>query len=134
MRDSDPGFPTDILTAFTVDPALIGYDSPRTKVFYRRHADELPAIPGVQNVGLADMRILTGNESDSGVTVESQGSKPAEKANPYMNSVGPGYFSTLGVPILAGRDFTFQDTDTIQHGVRPDMKVPRVESSRYPGK
>jgi putative ABC transport system permease protein len=126
LRELGPGFPTENLTAFTVDPSLIGYDSPGSKVFYRRLADELTAIPGVQNVGLADMRILTGNESDSGVTVESQGSKPAEKANPYMNSVSPAYFATLGVPILAGRDFTFQDTDTIQHGSRPDMKVPRV--------
>ncbi len=126
LRELGAGFPTENLVAFTVDPSLIGYDSPRSKVFYRRLADELTAIPGVQNVGLADMRILTGNESDSGVTVESQGSKPAEKANPYMNSVGPGYFATLGVPILAGRDFTFQDTETIQHGARPDMKVPRV--------
>ncbi len=125
LRELGPGFPTENLVAFTVDPSLIGYDSPRSKVFYRRLADELTAIPGVQNVGLADMRILTGNESDSGVTVESQGSKPAEKANPYMNSVSPGYFATLGVPMLAGRDFTFQDTETIQHA-SPDIKAPRV--------
>jgi len=126
LRDLGPGFPTENLVAFTVDPSLIGYDSPKAQILYRRLADELAATPGVQNVGLANVRILTGNESDSGVTVESQGSKPAEKANPYMNSVGPGYFATLGVPFLAGRDFTFQDTERIQHGSRPGMTVPRV--------
>ncbi|HEY6392692.1 MAG TPA: ABC transporter permease [Bryobacteraceae bacterium] len=126
LRDLGPGFPTENLVAFTVDPSLIGYDSSKAKVFYRRLADELAAIPGVRNVGLADMRILTGNESDSGITIEAQGSKPAEKAHPYMNAIDPGYFATLGVPILAGRDFTFQDTETIQHGARQDMKVPRV--------
>jgi len=126
LRDLGPGFPTQNLVAFTVDPSLIGYDSPKAKVFYRRLADELAAIPGVRNVGLADMRILTGNESDSGITIESQGSKPRERAHPYMNAVSPDYFATLGVPILAGRDFTFQDTETIQHGARPDSKVPHV--------
>ncbi len=126
LRGLGPGFPTANLVAFTLDPSLNGYDAPKSKVFYRRLADELAAIPGVQNVGLAGVRILTDNEWDSGVIVEGHGSRGREKAQPYMNSIGPGYFATLGVPILAGRDFTFQDTETIQHGEKPDDKVTRV--------
>ena len=43
-----------------------------------------------------------------------------------MNSIGPGYFATLDVPILAGRDFTTKDTDTVQHGEKPEDTAPRV--------
>src|SRR5258708_19617818 len=43
-----------------------------------------------------------------------------------MNSIGPGYFATLGVPILAGRDFSVKDTETVQHGEKPDSLQPRM--------
>jgi predicted permease len=123
LRNLGPGFPTDNLTAFSIDPSLNGYDSPKSKIFFRRLTEEIKAIPGVSDAGLASERILTENESDSSVKIEGHSFKPGESANPYMNSISPGYFATLGVPVLAGRDFRFNDTATIHHG---KFDVPTV--------
>ena len=56
------------------------------------------AVPGVRSVGLASMRILEDNEWDNWVTVEGYHPRATETPDPYMNSVSPGYFATLGVP------------------------------------
>ena len=88
---------------------LNGYDVERGKVFYRRLTEEVASIPGVQSVGLASMRILEGNEWDSSITIEGYQAKPGENMNPYCNAVSPGYFATMGIPLLLGRDFTIKD-------------------------
>jgi predicted permease len=127
LRDLGPGFATGNLAAFNIDPALNGYDNERTKAFYKQLTDEIRAIPGVRSVGLASMRILEDNEWDNWVTVEGfRPSKSSETPDPYMNSIGPGYFATLDVPIVAGRDFTMQDNLTVQHGEKPENLAPRV--------
>src|SRR5258708_37401240 len=104
LRSLGRGFPADHLIGFNVDPALNGYDANRSKAFYLRLAGELAALPGVQSAGLASMRILEDNEWDSGVTVEGATGGTTAVAQPFMNSIGPGYFATMGVPIIAGRD------------------------------
>jgi putative ABC transport system permease protein len=122
LRDLGPGFSPEHLVVFSIDPALSGYDHDRAKQFFRRLTDELSSLAGVNAVGLASMRILTDNEWDSGVTVEGS---PPQRANPYMNSVSPSYFAALGVPVIAGRDFTAQDTDRI-HYAGQDFSSPRA--------
>jgi predicted permease len=126
LRDMGPGFMIGNLIAFQVDPSLNGYNPERCKLFYRQLTDELNAIPGVRSVGVAAMRILEHNESDSWLTIEGYHPKPTETPDAYMNWIGPGYFATLGVPVLAGRDFTPKDTQAVQHGDKPDDTVPRV--------
>ena len=63
------------------------------------------------------MRILEDNEWDSSVTVEGYTPPRAgDHPEPYMNQISPNYFATLHVPIIAGRDFTIQDTQEVKHG------------------
>jgi predicted permease len=124
LKDLGPGFKPDNLVAFNIDPSLNSYDAAKCKVFFRRLADALAAVPGVQSVGLASMRILEDNEWDSSVTIEGYSAKEGENIGAYMNSIGPGYFQALGVPILAGRDFTIKDTEEIKHGPDPDDWSP----------
>jgi predicted permease len=59
------------------------------------------------------------------MNVEGYTSKPGEDMNPQMNGIGPGYFATLGVALLEGRDFTDRDTTTIQHPGIP-FRIPNV--------
>ena len=77
-------------------------------------------------VGLAAVGILQDNEWDSSVTVQGHVAAPQEDVNPYMNSVSPGYFAAMGVPLVAGRDFTLQDTEQIKHGADAEDFAPRV--------
>ena len=97
----------------------------RSKIFYERLTESLRSIPGVQSVGLAAVRILENNEWNSGMTVEGYTPpKPEEHPQPFMNQIGPGYFATLGVPIVAGRDFTINDNRQVKVGPEPDDWTP----------
>ena len=126
LRDLGPGFSSENLVAFNIDPTLNGYDAARSKVFYQQLSDSLAAVPGVRNVGLAQQRILEDNEWDNWVTIEGYRPAANETPDPYMNSISPGYFATLGVPVLTGRDFNFKDTEWQQHGPQPSNISPLV--------
>jgi predicted permease len=120
LREMGPGFSAGNLVAFDLDPSLIGYSSDRCKLFYRQLTAELNSISGVRSTGLARIRILEDDNWDSGVVVEGYHAAPTDTPEAYMNSVSPGYFATLNVPTLAGRDFSERDTQTIQHGDKKD--------------
>ena len=117
LRNLGPGFSPERLVAFQIDPSLNGYTPERLRIFYPQLSDALSSIPGARSVGLASMRILEDNEWDSGMSVEGfTPAKPDEHAQPYMNAIGPNYFATLGVPVVAGRDFTINDRHIVKHG------------------
>ena len=121
LSNLGPGFPAERLVGFNIDPSLNGYSVPPLKIFYQQLTESLNSIPGVQNVGLASMRIMENNEWDSSMTVEGYTpAKPEDRAQPFMNQIGPGYFATLGVPIVAGRDFRLTDNREIKREVHAD--------------
>ncbi|HEV2687309.1 MAG TPA: ABC transporter permease, partial [Bryobacteraceae bacterium] len=126
LRDLGPGFSSENLVSFNIDTASAGYHGTRAKAFFRQLTDSIQGVPGVRSVGLAAIRILEDNEWDNWVTIEGYHPKASETPDPYMNEISPGYFAALGVPMLAGRDFTMKDSETVQHGEKPDSKVPRV--------
>jgi predicted permease len=100
-----PGFSTERLVGFNVDPSLNGYTPQRLDTFYRQLTDTLSALPGVKSVSMASMRIMEDNEWDSGMTAEGYSpTKPDDHPQAYMNQIGPGYFATLGVPSVFLRD------------------------------
>jgi predicted permease len=116
LRALGPGFPAERLIGFQTEPSLNGYTTERTKLFYRKLTDSLSALPGVQSVGLASLRILDGDEWDNSVTVEGYTAPRAgDHPEPFMNSIGPNYFATMGVPLIAGREFTDKDTQRVLH-------------------
>jgi len=129
LRDLGPGFSPERLVGFNLDPSLNGYSNERAKNFYRRLTDELAATPGVRAVSLASMRILEENEWDSSMTAEGYSARADQSPEPYMNAISPGYFATLGVPILQGRDFTIKDTQTISHGHPEDGVFDNVPAT-----
>jgi predicted permease len=105
----DPGFETERLLAFSLDPALNGYPVERRVEILERIRYEIAAEPGVRSVSLAEQALLTNSHSSSTVSVEGYERKEAENMNPNFNGIAPGFFATLGFPLIAGRDFTDAD-------------------------
>jgi predicted permease len=101
----DLGLKTDKLIAFNVSPALSGYTPVRSKLFVKQIRDRVGALPGVAAVAFSNIGLLEGNEWDSSITIEGYAAKPGENLNPYCNAVSPGYFKTMGIPLVLGRDF-----------------------------
>jgi predicted permease len=122
LRDLGPGFPTSNLVSYNLDPSTNGYSAESAKAFYQRLVEEVNSVPGVRSTGLAGKRILDGEAWDLWVTVEGHRLKANEVPNAYVNTINPGYLETLGVPMLAGRNFTSRDTATVLHEL-PDRRV-----------
>ena len=111
LKNTRVGFKDiDNLISFRLDPALNGYSTPRLLEFYRRVLEETRAIPGVKDAGYAAVPVLAGGEWDSTMSVEGHQYKDGDDKQAFMNAVSPGYFSTMGVPLMEGRDFDARDT------------------------
>jgi len=109
LRLLDLGLKTDNLIAFNISPTLSGYTPLQTKAFNRQLVERVRALPGVSAMAFAQIGLLEGNEWDSSMSVEGYEPKPGEHMNPYCNAVSPDYFKTMGIPLLAGRDFDQRD-------------------------
>jgi predicted permease len=110
LENTGPGFSPEHLMAFSVDPSLNSYTDDRTKDFFRRLTDDLQALPGVNSVGLSTMPILQGYGWTNPVIAEGYSADPGQDEPPILDEISPSLFTTLGVPIVAGRDFTPSDT------------------------
>ena len=122
LRLLDLGLKIDNLIAFNVAPTLSGYTPVRTKQFDKQLLDRVSALPGVASVAFAQMGLLEGNEWDSSMSVEGYEPRPGENMNPFCNAVSPGYFKTMGIALLAGRDF--DDRDVRFEKGDPDAQLP----------
>ncbi len=130
LRALGPGFTAERLIGFQIDPGMTGYTSERAKLFFRNLTESLGTLPGVQSVGLAAVRILEDNEWDNSAMVEGYTPPRAgDHPEPYMNSISPNYFATMGVPIVQGRDFTEKDTGRVLHA---KGRPPRNEDYYVP--
>jgi predicted permease len=113
MQQTSPGFLTQGVLATGVDLNGAGYDAPRIKNFEDQLTDRLQAVPGVASVVFA-RKIPFSYRSYSSVPVAVDGYKAAPDELPTLeyNEVGPGYFATIGIPLLSGREFTRDDNES----------------------
>ena len=109
LKGTDPGVALDNLVTFQLAPALSGYDDQRAVNLYNELLDRLRAVSGVHAAGIATVPILSGNEWDSSMSVEGHRPSDGEDMQAFMNAVSPGYFATMKIPLLEGRDFTRLD-------------------------
>ena len=105
----DLGLKADHLVLFSVAPELNGYDTARTRQLFERIEDEFSAQPGVTSVAITMVPVLAGDNWGNSLVVEGFEAGPDTNTNASFNGVGPGYFSTMGIALMGGREFTRAD-------------------------
>ncbi|MGA2326600.1 MAG: ABC transporter permease [Bryobacteraceae bacterium] len=103
------GFRAENLLTFRIDPAAGGYDDQRGLALYRELRERLATLPEVRAVAAASSGPFTGGNSGGSVNVEGYQRKEDEEAGSSWQSASPGYFRAMGIPLLAGREFTERD-------------------------
>jgi macrolide transport system ATP-binding/permease protein len=107
----DPGFRTDNLDIVTINPVLAGYDSDRALQVVRALVDQLRHDPRVAGADVNNYVPLFGGE---GRTIVIDGRDPNDEHNRRFanySPITPGYFQTMGIQLLRGRNFTAQDAE-----------------------
>lgn len=112
LRHVDLGFHTDHLLTFRVDSSAMGEASPQIQNDYESIREGALHEPGVRSVVYASNGLISGDEDSSNITVA--GNPPDNDPGPDYNWITPGFFSTMQVPLLAGREFSPQDSATSQ--------------------
>jgi len=106
----DLGIRADHLTTFTVSPRLNGYDDARAVQFFQDLTARLSVLPGVTLVSAARIPAIAGSASSGNITVEGFTPQRDGDDDSNVNAVGPGYFRTLGIPLIRGREIAESDT------------------------
>jgi predicted permease len=106
----DLGIKIDNVVTFRISPGLNGYEPERAKTFYQRAEQELGSIPGATGVAIARVALLAGNNSSTDVSVEGFPRGPDTDTESRYNEISTGYFRTMGVPLIGGREFATADT------------------------
>ncbi|HEV2689055.1 MAG TPA: FtsX-like permease family protein, partial [Bryobacteraceae bacterium] len=113
IQNISPGFATHNVLNSWVDLVAAGYDAQRTKIFDDALTERLSALGGVQSVAFSRMTPFTFRAAASApIAVDGYEASRDEEPVADYNEVGPGFFATLGIPILAGREFTRADNET----------------------
>jgi predicted permease len=94
----------------TLDPSRSGYKTEQLAAPYRELLGRLQAIPGVRSASISGCTPLEGCGSGSRYMIaEGYVDPPADRRRTVVTFVAPKYFETLGIPLIAGRDFVFRD-------------------------
>jgi len=106
---ADLGIRRDGLVAFKLSPELNGYSAERSGALFDRLEAELRGLPAVVSVSAATIPILAHEGWHNHVQIEGVPSNPDDESSAAVTRPGTDYFRTLGMPLLAGRDFTSGD-------------------------
>jgi len=108
-QEINPGFETERLASMFLNPAGVGYSEAQTEQIYRDVIEKAAAIGGVASAAVSSDPPLGGGLMRS---VIPEGEESAENRGilTLNTTISPGYFQTMGIPLLRGRDFTEFDT------------------------
>jgi putative ABC transport system permease protein len=112
IRTTSPGFSATRVVVTGVSVVAAGYDAPRAKVFQDQLIDRVKSLPGVESAAFARITPLGyGTYSSTPTAVDGYQPPPEEQPSLDYNQVSPGYFATMGIPLVAGREFIRADNE-----------------------
>ena len=104
LQNLDLGYDKERLVVARVDAAVAGYEVSRREPLIRQLLDQIKRLPGVKAATYSENGLFSGSDSGDEIEVEGYVRKGDNDRGSRWDQVGPGYFSTVGVPLLAGRD------------------------------
>ncbi len=124
----DPGFATKGVLLVSLNPQLVGYDEEQTKNFFRQITERVAGLPGVQAASVARLVPLGDSSNSNGpILKEGESLAPGSAGRNIMNNVvSPGYFKTLQVALVAGRDFDERDRKGAQRVIIVNEKMAEM--------
>ena len=125
LKHMDLGFRRDHVLLVTLEPPRSGYSDEQLSRAYENLLAHLEQIPGVRSATISGPGPLSGAGASRFVTVEGHPERPEDRRYVSVNWVAPKYFETLGTPLLAGRDFSFDDRG------RPRVAIINEAMARY---
>ena len=108
IKNVSLGFNPQNILLFGIDPAQDGYKDQRLLDFYQDLSRRIEALPGVRSVGLSVLTLVGSEDSFLKTRIEDQGGNVnnSERTGAHYNWVGPGFFKTMGIPLVIGRIFS----------------------------
>jgi macrolide transport system ATP-binding/permease protein len=112
IQNTSPGFATHGVLTTSVDLTAAGYDTERARNFQDALTDRLQSLGGVQSVAFERVTPFSyTGYSSAPIAVDGYVTAPDEDPTVDYNEVGPGYFATMGIPLVEGREFTRADKE-----------------------
>ena len=109
LHSFDPGFVKENVLLTTVNPALNGYSTDKSRNFYDALLAKTRSLPGVSAASLASDTPISGGWDQNGIEVEGYTPGEGENMACDVTYVSTDYFKVLGIPFVAGRDINEQD-------------------------
>src|SRR5262245_38455184 len=126
----DLGFAAESVIQASINPHASGYKQEQLPDLYRRLLERLNSAPGVSSASMAGSGFRTGTSRSCCISVEGYAHQPDEDRQVQTNRVTPGYFQTMGLPLLIGRDFMPQEAGSKPVGF-PNVAIINETMARY---
>ncbi|WP_415200572.1 ADOP family duplicated permease, partial [Silvibacterium sp.] len=113
LNDIDPGFRVDHLLLVDLNPPTAQYSAEKAIALHEEIARRMAAVPGVESVTASMSALVAGSMSSYGWTPQDGAVRKFDDSS-LTNFVGDHFFATMGIPLIAGRDFGAQDSPTAE--------------------
>ncbi len=129
LESVDVGFERENILIADVDPSNFGYHGHRLRTFYDQLRERAARMTGVRSAALSAMTPMGMYAISRSFSAEAYQRKEGERMIALANSVSTGYFTTLGIPMLLGRDFRAEDEPAITPGDSEMAAIGRASGS-----
>jgi predicted permease len=117
----------------SVDPKIQNYSHDKTAQFLSQLRDRVSALPGVRSVSFVGIVPLSIGAAENKFDVDPAKGRPAQNVIALVNTIGAGYFQTMGIPLLRGRDFASQDFTSHPGGQSAAIINETMAAHLFPG-